>query len=435
MSLWFSLFKSRFDKPTLVQCHTECSISELTQMAQRIIDTTSSEELCTEAMETLFRLQLLFGSEEEAEELLGILCRRYSKLYKKEARWLIAIQASVLELYRYRSGRASAYLQTIIIDEAPASLKLEAMTLLALAYTQNGQCEAAINIFDELTLASSEQADLLNIIDIVKTDVLGCTTGGHIPSIGHRVFDEHLHWRHALHNTTTDTGLIRSKFSDYLRLCQGAGASYWADAARIELSSRLLDADINFVEQLLRPILLNNRLINTHPRKDELLYSQAKILAKQGQHANAFHLLTQYIIVHEQRRNANLFFIAQHHDENSKTGLLGQALGARLPPRYRRLIGLIEQRINDPSFSVLEMAVFLNVSERALQMTFKRYLGFSPAQFIRKMRRQTEHAVPIYTPQQQRQKSNFNNFNRLNFNTPSPIIGAYRAPAPPSLHV
>jgi transcriptional regulator GlxA family with amidase domain len=66
----------------------------------------------------------------------------------------------------------------------------------------------------------------------------------------------------------------------------------------------------------------------------------------------------------------------------------GDAAMYRLPLRYRRAYRFIMERLGDSQLSIKQIAAHIDVTERALQMAFRKHLGMTPAELIRHHRMQ-----------------------------------------------
>ena len=61
-------------------------------------------------------------------------------------------------------------------------------------------------------------------------------------------------------------------------------------------------------------------------------------------------------------------------------------ISARLPAKYRRAYRYLQENLDRQDLSVRELAAEICVTERALQVAFKNFLGLSPSELIRTQR-------------------------------------------------
>ena len=119
----------------------------------------------------------------------------------------------------------------------------------------------------------------------------------------------------------------------------------------------------------------------------DLLYVSARIASQRGQSASAMSLYTAYSLraLHCLRAEAlTLRGLDPRGDAGSQTR--GDDISARLPAKYRRAYRYIIENITHSALTTREVAAHIDVTERALQMVFKRALGLSPGALIRKLR-------------------------------------------------
>lgn len=389
MASWVGLFKQRVAAQSFVQRHRVSCVAEALRCAQREVNDPRTEvHACTDAMEVLFRLQLLFGSEQTAEDLVADLNHRYVRHHKREARWLMAINGAILETHRHRPARVAELLRPFLIADAPPEFRLEAITLLAHACIHNGEEASAESLLNSLESSTEYGPGDTDLLTAVRVD-LGLVQPPLRSRLGISEVDHHLNWQAAWRAAELSATALHERFYEYREICLKAGARAWIDVAQLRVASRLIDlASPNLAEPLIKPLLDHESALRSHPLRDEWLHCRAKLLAHQGRYAQAFQTLSDFVEARQVRLRRNAFLLPKLIGEPSSLGSFGEAIAARLPPKYRRLVALIGQRINDPRLGVQDMAAFINVTERAIQLTFKDKLGMSPAQLIRHMRQQ-----------------------------------------------
>ncbi|WP_396270543.1 hypothetical protein [Ideonella sp.] len=390
MASWMGLFKQRVAPQPFMQRHRVNCVAEAMRCARREADDPHADvRAATDALEALFRLQLLFGSEQTAEDLVTELNHRYVRYHKREARWLMAINGAILEMHRHRPARVAELLRPFLIADAPAEFRLEAIALLAQACCHNGEEASAQRLLSSLDTspeAPSADADLLLALRL-ELGLAPLATPA--MQLGFLELDHHLLWQARWRAPDLSPAALHECFVAYRQMSFKAGARAWVDAAQLRAASRLIDlASPHLAESLIKPLLDHEPTMRSHPLRDELLHIRARLLAHQGRYAQAFQTLSDFVAAHHERLRRNAFLLPRLTGEANSPGGFGEAIAARLPPKYRRLMALIGQRINDPKLGVQDMAAYINVTERAIQLTFKDKLGMSPAQFIRHMRQQ-----------------------------------------------
>lgn len=428
MASWVGLFKSRITKQSFMQRYSPSSAAEAMRQAHRSIDDPRTEiDLCTDAMESLFRLQLLFGSEQAAEDLVTELNRRYVRHHKREARWLMAINGALLELHRYRPARAAELMRPFLITDSPSGLRLEATALLAYACAQIGEATKAERLLDTLGDHMVVGSDEEKLTQAIRVDVSETPSAIQLQSLGFTDIDTHLRWRCALRTPGITAANLHELFSAHQKMCTKTGARGWDDLARIHGASRLIDmAAHHLAEPMLRPLIENESVFRIHPMRDELLHCRARMMAHQGRYAQAFQCLSEYVEAHQERMRKNAFSLPKLTGESRSLGSYAEAIAARLPPKYRRIISLVEQRISDTKFGVQDMAACINVTERAIQLTFKERLGMSPAQLIRHIR---QHGLSEDSTMVMEGDSLVPSGQRWGFGSESQVRGAVRSMA------
>ncbi|MCY0387074.1 helix-turn-helix transcriptional regulator [Robbsia sp. Bb-Pol-6] len=117
------------------------------------------------------------------------------------------------------------------------------------------------------------------------------------------------------------------------------------------------------------------------------LYASAKVAALRGQMLNALTLYTRYSreALHCLRSEVLMMRTLDPRSEAGAQGRSDDVVG-RLPAKYRRAYRYIIDNIAQSALTTREVAAYINVTERALQMVFKRSLGMSPGALIRQLR-------------------------------------------------
>ncbi|RYX91553.1 MAG: AraC family transcriptional regulator [Comamonadaceae bacterium] len=132
----------------------------------------------------------------------------------------------------------------------------------------------------------------------------------------------------------------------------------------------------------------------------ELAYCFYKLRLLEGRQREAAQLYSHY---------ARLVFDLVHVQDAGIRRLIGDAggqvqsytddVGVRLPPRYRRAYSWMQSNIGDQDLSIKDVAAVVGVTQRALQQTFKKSLGVSPTEVMRRLRMEHIHRALIQAKQ------------------------------------
>ncbi|QET06527.1 MULTISPECIES: helix-turn-helix transcriptional regulator [Cupriavidus] len=143
--------------------------------------------------------------------------------------------------------------------------------------------------------------------------------------------------------------------------------------------------------------LLTDRLYSTLDKRGDsagavrghldLLYASGKVAALRGQVASALDLWTVYSqeALHRLRTEV-ISMRAQDPRADASAQARADDIAGRLPAKYRRAYLYIVENIGHSTLTTREVAAHIDVTERALQMEFKRSLGMSPSALIRQLR-------------------------------------------------
>ncbi|EEF23976.1 Regulatory protein hrpB, putative, partial [Ricinus communis] len=173
----------------------------------------------------------------------------------------------------------------------------------------------------------------------------------------------------------------------HLNWAREQGLADYQRTLRIEVTLAMLAAGTaDNAQAMLEPLHLLSHNGATGHRELEYLYCAAKAHQTQGRLHESARLYNRYAFVAMQclREEAQLpTRILKHAD---KISAQRDDVGTRLPARYRRAYSFIVDNLERPDLSVCEVADEIGVTERALQSTFKRFLGLSPSEVIRRQR-------------------------------------------------
>ncbi|WP_153099971.1 helix-turn-helix transcriptional regulator [Paraburkholderia hayleyella] len=117
----------------------------------------------------------------------------------------------------------------------------------------------------------------------------------------------------------------------------------------------------------------------------DYLYCAAKVASRQGDAVQALKLYSSYAseALRCLRNEAPTLGPLQRHSRQAPPT---DDISVRLPPKYRRAYRYIVDNLERSDLSTREIAAQIDVTERALQLTFKRSLGMSPGSLVRRLR-------------------------------------------------
>ena len=117
----------------------------------------------------------------------------------------------------------------------------------------------------------------------------------------------------------------------------------------------------------------------------DYLYCVSRIAARQGNPMQALKLYASYTA--EALRCLRSEVPESGAIRPQASGAMAvDDLSARLPAKYRRAYRFIVDNLEHADLSTREVAAQIGVTERALQMAFKRWIGIAPGGLIRKLR-------------------------------------------------
>ena len=129
-------------------------------------------------------------------------------------------------------------------------------------------------------------------------------------------------------------------------------------------------------------------------QKLELCYCFYKTSKDHGDSVMASEYYRNYLILSANR--TRLGADVGHYCEAQKsqhTYMLSDDVSARLPAKYRRAYQYMLTHLDDTNLSIQDIADVIDVSARALQQAFKKYLGESPTEVLRRRRIERIHGA------------------------------------------
>jgi len=367
-------------------------------------------------------LQLLTGVMEEAEE-----CYRRSQKTIRGSKSALRIAScrntAWMALFRYRLPTALSCFSQITKEMEANSIQLaEAHFGIACTLYEMGRVNETIKALDSLAqsierlkkLPDQTAPQWIEVLEVLRVDV---TTQAELRTT--TSLDDHVYWRSGQiaaygsnahlpkfpkHDTTISVLRVRSEYlkslhstmredvhavSDLYRHIEWAanlGIIEYLRAVRLECTlATLVGRFPNHASTILQPLNHTVRIGTAGRAQLEYLYCAAKVFEFQGRVSDMQQTYRRYALVAMQslREDANIRLIA---NESVATSSRIDHIGVRLPVRYRAAYLYLLENLEYSDLSIGEVAASIGVTPRALQLTFKQYIGLSPAELIRKKR-------------------------------------------------
>ena len=397
MTQWTAFFRDGIRQLPIVELIMNGEVEAAIRMGYRLSNSNllSSDEYIRVRI-ALVRLHLLFGSHEVAEELIQELKRLYAKSCRKRARWLVALDAAVFESCRHRPGRAAELTLPFLREIPPEDLMVEGLLILAKSCFDLGDAAACKKIMNDVYIRHHRDSFNETLIRAAYIDLMGKSDGLSNASskelgLGH-VLNVHLRWRINLGKNDISPKEISLHHSEYKEFCKKLNATLWLENSCVSLCQKLLDASqSDLASKALNSLNKERDLYAQHPLRAALVRCRARIHFLNQQYSEAYNWLNKYLGEWDIWTQCNNFDTSQIYVDSVHTGSFGAGLASQLPVRYRVLIPFIFKSVNDRDIGVREMAEYLNLTERALQVTCRTHLGITPLQLLNQIR---QHCIP-----------------------------------------
>jgi AraC-like DNA-binding protein len=367
------------------------------------------------------RLLIAAGRDAEAEEVFQRLLQVYSALPRVLARVFASLDRGVLELSQKRFGRAAVQFNSVADDDtAPPALRVEALVGLVSALQILGeerriQSSLAFAVRLAIPLKLNLRTDLLRSIQLdfnaraalLQSDQSRQQTVAGETDHHHKNNDELHSEICSLRNklgmlplVNTHLGMLEAllrpetshSFAEGIRLAlkvfRKAGVEAFEDTARIDaLLFCVAFSKTDLVEELLCPLVAYEPRLERHRHSIELTLCSSHLHAARGQHDHALRLYRWHSdeVLQRLRRELPLLPYSRFLEKDSAIST-ADASELRLPLRYRKAYRFIIEQLSESDLSIRQVAAHIDVTERALQMTFRTNLGMSPAEVIRHRR-------------------------------------------------
>jgi len=374
----------------------------------------------------LGRIMLACGREEDAEELFQRQAKVYESVSRPVVRWNVALDQGALMLHLHRPGRAAECFNSVADDRrAPSDLRIEAMTGAAIALHRGGDDAGALAALDAARRACCVGTDrrVERIVECIALEIATLSRergakplddhalcavyrDGHGEPIAIDLLEQQLGAAAAAFDSESTMVARRMRQLQFLLRggCVGPAAvahvseglkwlrerqmSGFEPMARIEAALVLIARGaLDEAADILAPMTFNEQQMQRSRYAMELQYCMAKINQHQGRYLEALRLyrLHSQHAVRTLKANAPQGRKPDFMQASQETQQ-GDMARIRLPLRYRRAYQYVMEHLNDEHLSVRQVAAHVDVTERALQLAFRRHLGMTPAELIRTRR-------------------------------------------------
>jgi len=372
----------------------------------------------------VLHLSLAAGREEEAEELAQKMPRLYETVSRPAVRLLSSLDQGAMCLALNRPGRGAQAFNLVADDEAaPAKLRVEALAGLSIAMHKVGEYRrAALSLQGARELARGEgleqQVALLDGLgldlamrywlrsceefDDVPLPQEVCMLAGRREGESLQACAERI--EHALEEVapaarrlTFLAALMARDATPAALACAVQNQLRWLreqHLSAVESESRIESAlgftmrrDFRAAVELLGEWISDDQQVVRHRHSLDLRSCLSRLHALQGRHGEALRVYKEYsrLAMETIQREVSLLPYSRFL-ERQETASQADAPQMRLPLRYRRAYQFIIERLDDRDLSIRQVAAHIDVTERALQMAFRTYLGMTPAELIRRHR-------------------------------------------------
>jgi AraC-like DNA-binding protein len=409
-------------------------------------------------------LQTVRGAAEDAEVGYRLAQKRLDAP-KPELRALSCRNAGLQALLRYRVGVALQCFSRVT-DEMDIGIarRLEAHCAVAFSLTEMGDIGEAMSAMEELgQMVGAEHVDVrrsdawheliatLNFDLQVQRELRGSAR-----------LEDHAYWKPAFQDDTTVTqaeatarahrceqavGAVKMPLltqrvdylralrqvmggdreslvdiSDHLDWARRNGMADYVRTTRIETALSLIVIELyDVAERVLEPLHGSHRLGSGSTRDLDYLYCVARIAQANGRSQEALDHYKRHALsagrALRQNAAASVAFAGRHARKPAQL----DDVGARLPARYRRAYAYMQAHLDREDLSVRELSAEIGVTERALQIAFKTFLGLSPTEVIRRERMERIRADLLNTD-----RGVLDTANKWGVRSRSALVSGYR---------
>ena len=367
------------------------------------------------------RSLIALGREEQADELFQKQLRLYEAISRPMVRWLSCLDRGVMFLNLNKMARAAESFGVAAEDlTAPAEIRAEALAGLSQALLGVGEHRRAARTLQlAIDLAEASMPPLASqVLHAMRLEMAvladlrsfddgrgGVDHGG--PGDGVPLLELCAQLaRHAEALESIPIAAQRMRFVAALLNRKGApveGVAPILDGLRWLRDRRLagaedharIEAALVFVAHgderqamdTLGPLATDELQIHRHRYAVELKYCLSRLYAMNGRHIEALRMYREHATQAMARLRTDLAHLPYSHMlEKREMAEHGDATQLQLPVRYRKAYHFIIENLDDRELSIKRVAAHIDVTERALQMAFRSYIGMTPAELIRRRR-------------------------------------------------
>jgi AraC-like DNA-binding protein len=421
MQMLMSGLRVRADHRALVEAVFRGDLRLCLRVGQTLLEARPAMEQATQATlgQLLSRALLVMGRAEDAEELFQRQLHRYASLPREQARWLTSLDRGAMNIHLRRMARAATHFNEVADDgAAPVFLRLEALVGLALAFNSLGEfrhAQGALRLADTLAAPLNDplvtRVLLFVQLDLRATQALRSFHWGlsearaatsAFPAAAELaaaadalaavpLCQQRLRLLAVLHPESlkqATVGEARAYVRQALAGMQEAQQRALEEATRIDAGIAFISTDHHAcAQEWLGTLWADEARLHHHADAVELMWCQSQLLSAQGLHADALCRYRQYTQQAVFRLRSELTSLPHPHFlEGSDAAGQVDPFELKLPIRYRSAYRYIMDNLGARALSVNHAAAHIDVTVRALQLTFRLHLGMTPAELIRRRR-------------------------------------------------
>ncbi|WP_133645771.1 helix-turn-helix transcriptional regulator [Paraburkholderia flava] len=391
---------------------------EAARLAANYADTDEAGDDGYLALQILADLELALGRQEEAEETY----RKTQKAirHSRDAMRVVSVRnAGWQACFRNQFHVALTCFRRVAEDRsATPAQQLDSLMGATLVLFHLGCVQAACDRLTELAPLAAAHADprWATLVDMLRRDLLAQHA-----LHGAEQLADHIYWRsvvtslEGLNTPATLAGNIRlpllEQRLDYLRHLQSfadgrADAreplrqyATWSRKAGLGDYHRSLCLEMTLGAIAARATAAAEELLEQsgaaalHGTQNarwylDFLYCRAKIMQQQMRTQEFATLYGRYALASIQHVRADSVSLPSAAPEaaQSRSAPRADDVSARLPAKYRRAYRYLMDNLDQKDLSVREVASQIGVTERAMQGAFRKHLGLSPSELIRRQR-------------------------------------------------
>jgi AraC-like DNA-binding protein len=210
--------------------------------------------------------------------------------------------------------------------------------------------------------------------------------------------------------------------SDHLDWARRNGLADNVRTTRIETALALLAIDLHDVaERVLEPLHGGHRHSSGSTRELDYLYCMSRIAQANNRSQESLDYYKRHALSAGRTLRQNAAASVGFASRRARKPAQLDDIGARLPARYRRAYAYLQANLDREDLSVQELSAEIGVTERALQIAFKTFLGLSPTEVIRRERMERIRADLLNTD-----RGVLDTANKWGVRSRSALVSGYR---------